>query len=213
VKLADQWAAVQSDLPDDWDHVRVTVTTEQHSELARAAQVLAPMNPGHVGETLVLDVRRAGGPAGPEAARRLFARLDDDRVWCTLAAGTASVAAPTPPDARVPLVEQWDAVLDTLPRDWSDLLCALTIGSTELLPLVSLRCAPLNPTRDPDQIGFVFRAARVAGYGASPEMVRRCLERLDAEGIEGTIGLRRLLADTGHVATQGPVWVVDGRMV
>jgi hypothetical protein len=212
VKLADQWAEIESDLPDGWNDVRLTLTTEQSSELERAAQVLAPMNPGRVGDTLVLEVRRAGGPAGPEAARRLFSRLDGDRVWCTLAAGPANVEAPTRAASATPLPGQWDSLVDALPRDWSDLLCEVDVRSTALLPLVALRCAPLNPTRDPDLAGFVFRVARVAGYGASPEMVRRCLERLDDESIEGTVRLRRLLSDTGHVATQGPVWVVDGRM-
>jgi hypothetical protein len=42
-------------------------------------------------------------------------------------------------------------------------------------------------------------------------MARRCFERLDDDGIGGAVRLRRLLSETGHVATQGPVWVVDGR--
>jgi hypothetical protein len=53
--------------------------------------------------------------------------------------------------------------------------------------------------------------ARNFGYGASPEMVRRCFERCDAEGIRGTVSILRALSDTHPVATQGPVWQIAGR--
>jgi hypothetical protein len=42
-------------------------------------------------------------------------------------------------------------------------------------------------------------------------MVRRCLERCDAERIRGTVRILRALSDTHPVATQGPVWYVGGR--
>ena len=42
--------------------------------------------------------------------------------------------------------------------------------------------APLNPARYSDAVGFRFRVGRY-GYGAAPEMTRRCFERLDTEGI------------------------------
>jgi hypothetical protein len=44
-------------------------------------------------------------------------------------------------------------------------------------------------------------------------MARRCFERLDAEGIEARVTIARVLADTHNVATQGPVWLVDGRVL
>ncbi len=211
MKLADQWAAIETDLPQDWEEVRLTLTTEQPSDLARAALVLGSMSPGRVGDTLVLHVRRSGGTNGADAARRVFARLDRDRVWCVLERGEASIAEPVAATTGASLVEQWDELLDTLPGDWSDLLCELRVDSSELLPGASLRCAPLNPTRDHDIVGFVFRCARVAGYGVSPGMARRSFEGLDADGIGGSVSLRRLLSESGHTATQGPVWVVGGR--
>lgn len=212
MKLADQWAAVEAGLAADWADVRLTLTTEQPGDLARAAQALAPMSPGRTGDRLVVTVRRAGGASGPEGARRLFSLLDRERVWATIEPGAASTAAP-PAAAATPssLTAQWDALLATLPADWSDLLCEIDIGSTELLPRAALDCAPLNPTRDHDIVGFVFRCARVAGYGVSPAMARRCFERLDADAIAGSVGLRRVLSETGHVATQGPVWLAGGR--
>jgi hypothetical protein len=44
-------------------------------------------------------------------------------------------------------------------------------------------------------------------------MVRRCLERLDREGVRGSVRILHALSDTDPVATQGPVWYVGGRPV
>jgi len=44
-------------------------------------------------------------------------------------------------------------------------------------------------------------------------MAGRSLERLDEEGIRGEVRILRALSDTRPVATQGPVWYVDGRAV
>jgi hypothetical protein len=44
-------------------------------------------------------------------------------------------------------------------------------------------------------------------------MTRRCLERLDQEGIRGELRILRVLSATEHVATQGPVWYAEGRAV
>jgi hypothetical protein len=44
-------------------------------------------------------------------------------------------------------------------------------------------------------------------------MARRCLERLDAEGITGAVRVLRALSDTRPVATQGPVWYVGGKVL
>jgi hypothetical protein len=58
-----------------------------------------------------------------------------------------------------------------------------------------------------------FRVARRFGYGASAEMARRCLERLDDSGIPGQLRVLHALSDTKPVYTQGPVWYVGGRAV
>ena len=67
--------------------------------------------------------------------------------------------------------------------------------------------------RADDAVGFRFRVARQFGYGAAPEMTRRCLERLDEEGISGGLTVLRVLSSTRPVATQGPVWRIGGRAV
>ena len=62
-------------------------------------------------------------------------------------------------------------------------------------------------------MGFTFRCARRKGYGVSPEMARRCFERLDGEAITGDVSVLRVVSDTDNVATQGPVWYVGGKVL
>ena len=218
VKLVDQWAALERRLPIDWETTDLRLTTEQPDEIGEAARVLGPMNVGRVGDQLAVTVRRAGGASGPEAARRLFGRLDQARIWCLLeqdevAAREPGVATSEAARLATPIAEAWDAALAELPSGWSDLLCSLDLASSDLLPRAALLCAPINPTREPDAVAFTFRCASRAGYGVSPVMARRCFERLDAEDIEGEVSVLRVVSDTDNVATQGPVWYVGGKVL
>jgi hypothetical protein len=220
VQLVDQWRAIEETLPVGWEDVRMTLSAEQVAELDRAAQVLGPTGAGRRGESLVLHVRRAGGAQGPEAARRLFGKLDQERIWCTLdvdqvsageARPEASPAEGAPAVAREPLAAQWAAQLATLPDDWGSLLCELEVESTALIPRVALLCAPLNPTRVRGRRAFSFRVAKRAGYGASSGMTARCLARCDEEGLAGRVSTAGLFPETDNVATQGPVFTVGGK--
>lgn len=218
VKLVDQWAAIERRLPSDWETVALRLGTEQPGELGEAARVLGPMNVGHAGDHLAVTVRRAGGASGAEAARRLFGRLDQARIWCLLEQEGIGVKESRSPEPEAthrarPIAEAWDAAVDELPSGWSDLLCRLELGSSDLLPRAALLCAPINPARDGRAVAFTFRCASRAGYGVSPAMARRCFERLDAEGIEGSVSVLRAVSDTDNVATQGPVWHVGGKVL
>ena len=218
VKLVDQWAALERRLPVDWETIGLRISTEQPDEIAEAARVLGPMNVGRVGDQLAVTVRRAGGASGPEAARRLFGRLDQGRIWCLLEQEAVGVREPevaTAETAReaAPVAAAWDAALAELPSGWSDLLCSLELASSDLLPRAALLCAPINPTRERGAVAFTFRCASREGYGVSPAMARRCFERLDAEGIEGEVSVLRVVSDTDNVATQGPVWYVGGKVL
>jgi hypothetical protein len=217
VKLVEQWAALERRLPADWESVALRLRTEQPDERHEAARILGPMNVGFVGEELALTVRRAGGASGPEAARRLFARLDEARIWCLLEQEGVAEAPPRldePESVSAEFVAAaWDAALDELSAGWSDLLCLLELDSSALLPRAALVCAPLNPTRDQHRVGFTFRCARTTGYGVSPAMARRCFEQLDAEEIRGTVSVLRSLSGTDNVATQGAVWYVGGKVL
>jgi hypothetical protein len=218
MKLVDQWHAMEGSLPDGWEEVRLTLTTEQPDDLSRAAQVLAPINAGKVGSTLVFDVHRAAGPQGVQTAVRLFGRLDDERTWSSIEQSSVRVAtaadpaeAPAGTREKLSVAESWDAAVAPLPSDWTDLLCELEIESSTLLDRTALLCAPLNPARAGSRLVFTFRCSGRSGYGASRSMARRCFERLDHDGIPGTTRVLRVLSDTDNVDTQGPVWLVGGK--
>jgi hypothetical protein len=212
MRLVDQWRGIESELPDDWIDVVLSIVPESPAELPDVAAMLGPMGPNRVGEAVRVTVRRAGGASGPEAARRLFGLLDDRRVWSTLTCETiGSQPAPETTTAVSSLVRDFDAALAELPADWSDLLCELAIDSSDLLPRAALLCSPINPTRAQTGVAFTFRVAQRAGYGVSPSMARRCFERCDAEGLGGSVRVLRVLSDTDNVATQGPVWYVGGK--
>ncbi len=222
MKLVDQWRTIEDGLPSGWEDVRLTLTTEQPGDLPRAAQVLAPINVGRVGSSLVFQVRSAAGPQGAQTARHLFDRLDPkDWTWCLLEQTAVHVPAAAAPDSAEPsadeatpaerVAESWDAALAPLPSDWTDLLCELEIVSSTLLDRTALLFAPLNPTRSGSRLVFTFRCSGRSGYGVSPAMVRRCCERLDSDGIDGSIRVVRVGSDTNNVGTQGPVWLVGGK--
>jgi hypothetical protein len=216
MRLVDQWRGIETELPDDWIDVVLSVVPESPEELPNVAAMLGPMGPNRVGEAVRVTVRRAGGASGPEAARRLFGLLDERRVWSTLTcemvrSQPAPEKATATATAASSLTRDFDAALAELPADWSDLLCELTIDSSDLLPRAALLCSPINPTRTPTGVGFTFRVAQRTGYGVSPSMARRCFERCDAEGLGGSVRVLRVLSDTDNVATQGPVWYVGGK--
>ncbi len=217
VKLADQWAALERRLPTDWESIALRLRTEDSDELPEAARILGPAGVGLVGDELALTVRRAGGASGPEAVRRLFARLDAARIWSVLEQQAVAQAEPLldqfEPETQASIADAWDRVIGELPAGWSDLLCRLELASSALLPRAALICAPINPTRDRTGVAFLFRCARTKGYGVSPGMARRCFEQLDAEGIHGAVSVLRSLSGTDNVATQGAVWYVGGRVL
>jgi hypothetical protein len=214
VKLVDQWRTIEAGLPAGWSGARLDVVVETAGDRPRAASLLGPANPGRVGDALRVNVQRGGGSAtvGPEGVRRLFANLDDARVWSALRLVDVAEATRAEAAADTPLAERWDAAVATLPPDWSDVHGELRLRSSDYMPRAALLCAPLNPT-SAGRLALRFRSARRAGYGASPAMVSRCLQRLDAESIVGDVEILRVLSETKHVATQGPVWRVGGKSV
>ena len=211
--LAEQWRSIRAELPEDWGEAKLDVSISQPDRRSRAAALLGPAGPGRVGENLRVSVFRAGGGIGPDQADKLFRKLDAERIRATLSLVTVGQREAREEAPREPAAEQWDAALASLPADWSDLLCELQLTSTDHLARGALLTAPINPTRVPGRAAFRFRAARQFGYGASPEMTRRCLERLDTEGIPARLTLLHVLSDTHNVATQGPVWRVAGKAV
>ena len=204
---------MQADLPEEWADAQLALEVPNAAQRARAAALLGPANPGRAGSELRFAAHRRGAGTGAEAIRRLLQRLDSGRIRGNLRlVGTTEI----PPEADVDrggLKPVWEDALASLPPDWSDLLCEIGVTSSDYLQRAALLLAPVNPTKTPDRSAFRFRVARRFGYGASPAMTRRCLERLDEEGIAGHVSILRALSDTHNVATQGPVWYVEGKAV
>ena len=217
MQAAGQWKLIEHDLGADWVEAHFVFTVEDPGTIGAAAAVLAPLGPGRAGDELRFQVRREGG--GPDKVRNLVGRLDRKRIWGTLSMvesqaepRTAATVAAQPEEAPG-LVESWDAALSELPPGWRDLFCELELDSTDYLPRAALLGAPLNPTRSPEEIALRFRVTSGAGYGTSPGMARRCLERIEGDGITGRTRVLNVLSDTGNEATLGPVWRIAGRSV
>ena len=211
--LVEQWRRIRSELPADWGEAKLNVAVARAEQRPRAASLLAPAGPGRLGEDLRVSVHRAGGGIGPDQADKLFGKLDEERIRATLSLVTVDERVEREESPRAPVAALWDVALAGIPADWSDLLCELQLTSSDHLARAALLTAPINPTRAPGRSAFRFRVARSFGYGASPEMTRRCFERLDIEGIPARLELLHVLSDTHNVATQGPVWRVAGKAV
>jgi hypothetical protein len=223
VKLAREWRELAGRLPADWAGAQARLHLGDPAQLDRAAALLGPVQATRSPDG-VLSFRVAGDGSGPSTAQaeRVLELLDREGIEGTIELAAATRAeterapAPATPRARpVPqrLPEAWDAALATLPADWSDLLAEVELDSSDYLERAALHLSPINPRRDGDRIALRFRCARIAGYGASPGMVRRCLERCDESEIVGHVHVLRVLSDTRPVQTQGPVWQISGRTV
>jgi hypothetical protein len=213
VSVVEQWERIARGLPEDWGDARLALAVEDEARVARAAALLGPLNPGRRGRELRFFTARRGAGFGPDQLRRLLRRLDEEGVGGTLELLASDSPTVAPAVSRASLAGSWDGLLAALPDDWSDLYCELELTSGGHLELAALLLAPVNPARYGGTPGVRFRVARRRGYGASAGMARRCLERLDAEGITGKLDILRALSDTQPVATQGPVWRVGGRSV
>ena len=211
--LVEQWRRIRSELPENWGEASLTVSVSRADQRARAAALLGPAGPGRVGDDLRLSVHRAGGGIGPDQAEKLFRKLAEERIRATLTLVRVVDREEREAAPRASAAALWDAVLAGLPADWSDLLCELELTSSDHLARAALLTAPINPTRVPGRSAFRFRVARRFGYGVSPEMTRRCLARLDEEGLPARPTALHVLSDTHNVATQGPVWRVAGKAV
>jgi hypothetical protein len=216
MQLVEQWNAVEQALDPRWSDAHLELTIEGKSQRTRALALalLAPAGPGSIGTTIRFYVTRSGAGVGPEAARRLLRRLHEEGIRGTLELVSSDEAVLAPTLARRSLAAEWDAGTGVLPADWSDLLCELELTSSDHVERAALLIAPINPVQaGTGRPRFQFRSAHTFGYGASSGMVRRCLARLDEDGIPGEVRIVRALSDTHPVATQGPVWYIGGKAV
>jgi hypothetical protein len=213
--LADQWEGIRARLPEEWGSAGLRLDVRSAAQRPRAAALLGPLTPGVQGpRALVLTVARDGSASAPDRLLRALRQLDAEHI-----AGMLRLVSLRETDAPVarehrPLAASWAEQLAELPADWSDLLAEIELLSTDHLDRAALLAAPVNPSRQRGAApAFRFRCARRFGYGVSPQMAARCLERLDEDEIRGDVRILRVLADTKPVATQGPVWYLGERAV
>jgi hypothetical protein len=212
--LVDQWKTLGSDLPREWSSAELELRLEQRSEGELASRLLGPAQP-YRPEPGVLRFRvaRDGSAPSPDGIQRLLRRIDGERVHGKLTLiGTTARAQHAEADAQS-LVETWEAAERRLPADWSHAFCELELRSTDYVDRASLNCVPMNLRRVGDTNRLQFRAAHTFGYGAAPSMIRRCLERCDADDIKGTVRIIHAVSSSDPVGTQGPVWMAAGTNV
>jgi hypothetical protein len=213
--LAGDWQDMETTLPEGWIDARIRLTLEHPGDTERALALLAPIQPLRPGpDTIALHIVRSGAGHGPGALSRGLSRLDAERLHGTIAIASVEERVDVRDSEPAPsLPDSWDAALATLPGDWSDLLGEIEFASSDYIEPGALHLAPINPRRVGNTSRLQFRSASHFGYGASPGMVRRCLERCDGDGIHGAVVVLRALSDSRPAGTQGPVWQIDGRMV
>jgi hypothetical protein len=220
--LAERFDEMLRGLPRGWTLARLDLMLEEPEEADRAALILAPATPGRTDSSFQFYVHGGAERLAPtpEIVRRVVGRLDDEGIRGRLKLVSQETAPSAPPvqhpereHRRRTLAAQWDELLRRLPPDWSDLYAEIELDSSDFLDRGALLLAPVNPARFGGLLTLRFRCARIRGYGVAPEMARRCLERLDGERITGTVRALRVLSETQHVATQGPVWYVGGKSV
>ena len=214
MSLVGQWHDLQAELPEGWTTVALRLELGDHDTTDRAAALLGPAQPYRAEpRVLRLSVALDGSATAPSGMNRLLARIDAAGLGGQLHLSGTHIAPARAERELTSLVESWDAAVAALPADWSDLYCEFELLSTDYIERAAVLCIQMNPRRDGDRAAMRFRSARIAGYGAAPGMVRRCFERCDSESIRGSVHVLRALSDSHLAATQGPVWLLDGKTV
>jgi hypothetical protein len=211
VPLVERWNAVERGLDPRWSEVTLSLTIHDERPRSRAAALLGPAGPGISGQEIRFQVSTHGNGIGPEAARRLLRKIDGEGIRGRLEVVASRGARPEPVETRASLAAAWQAALEALPSDWSDLVAELELDSSADIDRGAVLCAPINPIRATERPGFRFRCASERGYGASPGMAGRCLARLDEAGITGRLRITRTFSDVHPVGTQGATFLVGRR--
>jgi hypothetical protein len=209
VSLVERWNHVESGLEPGWTELTLSLEIHDAAARSRAGALLGPAGPGFSGSTIRFTVSTRGHGVGPDGATRLLKLIDGEGIPGRLELVSSTVTAVTEPEpavARRTLSDSWDAALEVLPADWSDVLVELDLDSSADVDRGAVLCAPLNPSQSTERPGFRFRCASHRGYGASAGMVATCLGRLDDNGISGRVRITRVLSDVHPVATQGAVF-------
>jgi hypothetical protein len=89
------------------------------------------------------------------------------------------------------LAEDFQSILDSLPSDWTDIVCDLRIADEDLYVDAAVLMTQIN-AQPYSQADWHFRinVAHSFGHAAAPETVKGTLELLDDEGIGGELIVR-----------------------
>src|SRR6266536_2261206 len=131
MRLVEQWNAIEPGLDPRWGDARLDLTIDDSARCDRAAALLGPAGPGRMGKAIRFTVARGGSGIGPEAARRLLRRIDDEGIAGRLVLHSSDEAPPEPAVSRASLADEWGAALALLPADWTDLLAELELTSSD----------------------------------------------------------------------------------
>jgi hypothetical protein len=102
----------------------------------------------------------------------------------------------------MPLVEDFQAILDALPSDWTDLELDLRVDEDRYVDAATLLVtANVQPYSNHDW-HFHIIIAHHFGHAAAPEVVRGTLRLLDNAGIAGELALREVRAGRVEVINQ-----------
>jgi hypothetical protein len=214
VGLVEEWGRIQAQLPSNWAEAQLRLEVSDAGRCERAAWLLGPVAPLRRGTQLRFETHRGARFPSAELVRRLLRKLDAEGISARIEVVAVEEAGPAPePDETLSLVAAWEAELAKLPDDWSDLYVEVELISSDFLERAALDLTPVNPASFGNRQSLRFRVARRFGYGAAPGMVEVGLARCERDGIRGTVRVLRALSDTKPVATQGPVWYADGRVI
>ena len=215
MRAADQWTQIEKTLDPDWSEAQLSFTPEGSDRRCRCGPRPAPTGPISVNtfgctsraleEAWSVPATSSGASTAGASGERWRSSASSATWRPQLRRRRMRQHSLSPP----PGTGRCRSFLRT------GATCCATWSSTRptTYPRAALLGAPLNPSRVPGETALRFRASGKQGYGVSPVMARRCFERMDAEGITGSLNVLYDLSDTGNAVTQGPVWRLAGRSV
>lgn len=102
------------------------------------------------------------------------------------------------------LADDFQQVLDSLPEDWTDIVCDLRISDEDLYVDAAVLMTQINaqPYSEADW-HFRINVAHSFGHAAAPETVKGTLKLLDEQGIAGALIVRDVHIGRTEVV---PMW-------
>ena len=163
--LAERWNQVERGLDPRWTEATLSLAIADDAARSRAAALLGPAGPGVGGRQFRFTVSTQGAGIGPEAARRLLRRIDGEGIVGRLELVESRGARPEAEErAAHSLATEWQAALEALPSDWSDVVAELELDSSADVDRAAVLCAPMNPIQSTGRPGFRFRCASSRGW-------------------------------------------------